>query len=72
MSKLKETNLNNSWIKIEKESDLPKHDCNVWVLFENGEMYVEKFMFCYNNFSVHPYKYITHYKIIEKPEKPIY
>ncbi len=63
---------NNGWIKIESESDLPKYNCNVWIMLKNGEIDNQRFLLEYKDFTVHPYKYITHYQEIIKPQPPIY
>lgn len=69
---LKGIETNNSWTKIESESDLPKEDCNVWVMFENGEMDSQRYIHIFKNFSTHHYKHITHYQPIQKPLPPLH
>lgn len=63
---------NNGWIKIENEADLPKENCDVMVVFKNGEIDCQRYLFEYKNFSTHHYKHITHYQLITKPKPPIY
>lgn len=53
-----------NWIKIESDNDLPKSNCIVLDLLDNGQTQEQKYYTEYKDFSVHPKKYITHYQII--------
>lgn len=65
---------NNGWIKIESEDDLPKEG-HYWVFTKKGEIidspkYSDyEFMFNDNKYWLENF---THYKPIQRPEKPIY
>lgn len=63
---------NNGWVQIKSSLDLPLEDCNVWVLFTNGQMDSQRYLHEYKNFSTHHYRHVTHYKVIEQPKPPIY
>jgi len=63
---------NNGWLHIESEKDLPKEDCSCVVIFDNGEIDVQRFFVNYKDFANTPYKYITHYQVVKLPQPPIY
>jgi len=71
-SSLKGIYNNNGWIHIESEIDLPKEDCSCIVIFDNGEIDVQRFFINYKDFANTPYKYITHYQVVKLPSPPIY
>ncbi|MDV4070275.1 hypothetical protein CMT45_00920 [Elizabethkingia anophelis] len=72
---------NNSWIKLNKESDLPKEKGDYWVIW-NGKIIVQHWL---SNNPDNPYnemvqnnqifswmKAVTHYQPIETPKPPIF
>lgn len=63
---------NNGWIKIENEEDLPKEDCNVFILHKTYGIITDKYKSVKKDFHYNYKKNITHYQPIEKPKPPIY
>jgi len=61
---------NNGWVRIYRESDLPKFDCDCYWIDRNDGLILGRFVldgdieFIMRN--------ATHYKIIEEPKMPIY
>jgi len=63
---------NNGWIKIESENDLPKKDCNCWIVvnneIKNGNYSLRKGRF----FIIMYIDNVTHYQPIITPKPPLY
>lgn len=62
---------NNGWLKIESEDDLPKEDCNVFILHKTYGIITDKYKSAKQDFHYNCKNNITHYQIIEKPKPPI-
>lgn len=66
---------NNGWIKIEKESDLPKGITDCWFKTNQGNIILGYFTtrgFFVNEGNDIELKFVTHYQTIQKPKPPIY
>lgn len=60
---------NNGWIRIESESDLPKEECQCFIIVK-GEVFFDYYNG--NDFDLYVKSYVTHYQPITKPKPPIY
>jgi hypothetical protein len=73
---LKGIESNNSWHKIESENDLPKEDCNCWIVTESYSTCLALFLSDTKRFwelADLDFRLIpTHYKILEEPKPPLY
>ena len=63
--------LNNGWIRIESEDDLPKVQDSFYVCFKNGEI-IQRYFIPNNKHSKEDWRNITHWQPIIKPKPPIY
>ena len=64
---------NNGWIKIESENDLPKENCNLWVIEDREDFSKDPVLIRFmGSFFTPIHKTCTHYQPIEKPLPPIY
>lgn len=74
---LKGIEVNNGWIKIESDNDLPKEDCDCHFKTYSNNYFLGKYVKDTDNFinifysKVH-YGDVSHYKQIENPKEPIY
>lgn len=61
--------IQNNWIKIESENDLPMESKNYWVVNAEGKIVEMEYFTKHKSFTEEE---ITHYQPIIKPLKPIY
>ena len=68
---------NNGWIKVENEKDLPKQECHCWIIDKYNGIVTGLWKQAPNEehhkkACEYWVKRVSHYKIISKPEPPIY